>query len=469
MRGKYDADSGPLYKAKPPEKNVNGSLRHISAALTTDIRSSDGLGFPFLLFLIYLVMEYGRPADPMGIPLVTSILLFVWWLLSPNRTWTIQFPYFLLLLCVIAVMGPFAVNSYSIWRGFRGMAVQLLCIAMPLIQFTSSLRRAFTFTSAFLAVLVYAAIYGITHGGVGPGGPIGDENDLALVLSMALPFAFVGAISRTSIWQRLISLACVVLMLFATMLTFSRGGFLALAAVLIYCFSLLLRKKTLIGFLMVCILGLAGMIFAPPEYWAEIATIQQDASDTEEGTGALRREFWTIARSMFYHNPIFGVGLNNFTWNVTMYQTSEQLERAGRSYAGAAAHSLYFTVLAELGVSGFLLFSLILNQAYKDTSVVLRKASVQQDRTQTPAHVQADLRSQKHFQRLSLAASYAHAIRASLLGYLIGGAFLSIFPYPHIWLIVALAAGLRKATEVECIRHQGSSPASPIASAVASP
>jgi O-antigen ligase len=414
-------------------------------------------------------MEYGRPADPMGIPLVTSILLFVWWLLSPNRTWTIQFPYFLLLLCVIAVMGPFAVNSYSIWRGFRGMAVQLLCIAMPLIQFTSSLRRAFTFTSAFLAVLVYAAIYGITHGGVGPGGHIGDENDLALALSMALPFAFVGVISKASTWQRLISFVCVVVILIATMMTLSRGGFLALAAVLIYCFSLILRKKTLIGFLMLCILGLAGMLFAPPEYWAEIATIQKDAYDTEQGTGALRREFWTVARNMFYHNPIFGVGLNNFTWNISMYQTSEQLERAGRSYAGVAAHSLYFTVLAELGVSGFLLFSLILYQAYKDTSIVLRQAAGQQDHKHTPAHLQTDLRSQKHFQQLSLAASYAHAIRASLLGYLTGGAFLSVFPYPHPWLIVALAAGLRKATEVEYIRHQESSPASPIASDVASP
>lgn len=448
---------------------MNGSLRHSSAGVTRDIRSSDTLGFPFLLFLIYLLMEYGRPADPLGIPLVTSILLFVWWLVSPNRTWTIQFPYFLLLLSAIAVMGPFAVNSYSIWWGFRGMVVQLLCISMPLILFTSSLRRAFAFTSAFLAVLVYAAIYGITHGGVGPGGHIGDENDLALALSMALPFAFVGALFKASIWQRLTSLACVVLLLSATMVTFSRGGFLALAVVLIYCFSLLLRKKKLIGFLLLCILVLAGMLYAPPGYWDEIATISKDAYDTQQGTGALRREFWIVARNMFYHNPILGVGLNNFTWNVSMYQTSEQLQRAGRSYAGATAHSLYFIVLAELGISGFLLFSLILYQAYKDTGIVLRQASGQQDRKQTPAHVHTDLQAQIHFQQLSLAASYAHAIRASLLGYLTGGAFLSVFVYPHIWLIVALAAGLRKATEVECIRSQGSSPASPIASDVASP
>jgi hypothetical protein len=448
---------------------VNRPLPHGSAGVATDLGFPDALGYPFLLFLIYLLMEYGRPVDPMGIPLVTSILLFVWWLLSPNRTWTIQFPYFLLLLCVIAVMGPFAVNSYSIWHGFRGMAVQLLCISIPLIQFTTSLRRAFAFTSAFVAVLVYVAIYGIMHGGVGPGGHIGDENDVALVLTMALPFAFVGAMFKTSTWRRLTSFACVVLFAFATMVTFSRGGFLALTAVLIYCFSLLLRKRKLIGILLLCLLGLAGMLYAPSGYWAEIATIQRDAQDNQHGTGALRREFWAIARSMFYHNPILGVGLHNFTWNISNYQTSESLNRVGRSFSGNTAHSLYFITLAELGGSGFLLFSLILYQAYRDTGIVLRLASGQQGRRATPAQVQTDLRAQGHFQQLSLAAAHAHAIRASLLGYLTGGAFLSVFTYPHPWLIIALAAGLRKATEEECLRSQGSRPASPLESDVARP
>lgn len=443
------------------DSDLSQSATRLQRGITSSVPAKrlEPLGFPFFLLLLYLVMEYARPVNPMGIPLVISILLFVWWLTLPDKTWSPQIRNFILLLGVIAAMGPFAVNSYSVWWSFRSMAVQLLCICVPLIQLTSSLRRAFAFVPCFLAVMAYVAIYGITHGGFGPGGHIGDENDLALALSMALPLSVGGFLLQVSRVRRILSFGCFALIIFATMVTFSRGGFLALGAVLIYSFSLIFKKKPRIGFLMVGVLALAGWLYSPPGYWEEIGTITQDSRDTDHGTGALRREYWAVARRMFLDNPVLGVGLGNFTWNVPDYQSTEQLERAGRSYAGNVAHSLYFTLLAELGIAGQIVFSLILYQAYKDTQVVLRRASGPRARPTKDNTLPLGENTQTHPQLLNMAACYAHAVRAGILGYLVGGAFLSVFGYPHIWLLVALAASLRKATELESARdHESSLP-----------
>ena len=38
---------------------------------------------------------------------------------------------------------------------------------------------------------------------------------------------------------------------------------------------------------------------------------------------------------------------------------------------------------------------------------------------------------------------YAHAIRAALFGFLVSGTFLSIFGYPHFWLVTAMTVVLK--------------------------
>ena len=48
------------------------------------------LGFPFLLILLYLILEYARPANPMKIPMIISIILFFMWTTLPEKNWSPQ-------------------------------------------------------------------------------------------------------------------------------------------------------------------------------------------------------------------------------------------------------------------------------------------------------------------------------------------------------------------------------------------
>jgi hypothetical protein len=386
------------------------------------------LGFYVSLLLLYLVMEYGRPANPLKIPLMISVILFVGWFLQRDRRWSPQIVCFLLFLGTIAVMGPFAINSFAIYSGFQVMAVQLLCICAPLMHFLNSMRRVRIFLGGWVAILAYLAVFGLFHGGTGPGGHIGDENDLALALDMAIPMAFAFMRTARLAVVRIASAAVFVLMVITVCVTFSRGGFLGLAAVLLYCFFFMTKRKV-VALLFVAV-AVFALVNAPEAYRERLGTIIGEAQGTEQGSGSLRQEFWAVARQMYYANPVFGVGLNNFTWNVDRYMPAEQLERMGRSFSGTVAHSLHFTLLAELGSSGAVIFVLLVWFTFRDTGRVLRVA-----RTRDAPEGAAGHATRRDLAALAL---YAHAIRAALVGCLVAGTFLTVHTYPHFWVLVAL-------------------------------
>jgi len=403
-------------------------------------QKAERLGFPFLLILIYLFMEYVRPADPMKIPMVISVILFFSWVTLSRKHWSPQVILFVLLLPVIAVMGPVAKNSYSIFWGFQVMAVQLFCIAVPIIHFVSSLRKVSVYVNTVIAIFTYVAIYAMVHGGQGPGGIIGDENDVALAVTMVIPFAFASIFSARTRMHKVLYVGIVGLMVASVISTYSRGGFLGLIPVLFYCFLLLPKKRTGVAIGIVLVAGV--LMFAPQSYWDEMATIERDAVDTEQGTGALRRDYWEIAWRMFLDNPIVGVGLDNFTWNIPEYQSEEQYGRMGRGFAGSAAHSIYFTLLAELGIAGAFIFTALVWYDVQDTGSTIKAIRGWKGMKTGLVGGGRTLAGD-----LGTAEYYAHAIRASLLGYLVSGVFLSVFTYPHFWLLTALTVALRLATE----------------------
>lgn len=405
-------------------------------------REHEKVGLPLVLILTYVVMEYARPANPMKIPMVISIVLFLSWLALGKKNWCPQVVCFLLLLAVIAVMGPFAINNFSIWVGFRLMTIQLLCICVPIIHFAATIHKWDVLCRGLIAVYVYVGLYGLLHGGIGPGGHIGDENDLALALNTMMPLAFFSMFVVTSRAWKLVSGVAFVLMAAGVVASFSRGGFLGLATVLLYCFVISPRKK--LAVVLAIFLGIGASMFAPDTYWKEIASIKEAATDTEQGTGALRREYWTIAWNMFLHNPVLGVGLDNFPWNVPEYQSEEQHVRAERSYAGAVAHSLYFTLVAELGLAGALIFLSLLWFNFRDLRAIARTGREWAGRQGGGREGAVPRAGEAVARDLDKARYYAHALAAGFLGYLISGFFLSVFTYPHMWVLTALTAALKE-------------------------
>jgi len=184
-----------------------------------------------------------------------------------------------------------------------------------------------------------------------------------------------------------------------------------------------LRSVVLLGVLAVSVVS-----FAPENYGDRIRSIWEEGASG--GTGEERVYTWKIAWEMFVDNPIIGVGQGNLPYRFGEYEGSRTVFE--RSRAGRAAHSLYFTLLPELGMVGGFIFVLMTLATTKDL-LLLRKLS--------------SLRAGDSHRQLATkqrAQALTYAIGGSLIAYLIGAIFISTLYYPNYWLLTAFALALKR-------------------------
>jgi hypothetical protein len=395
----------------------------------------DRLGFFFPLLLAYPLFEYGRPENPLGIPMILSSLLLLGWLAQGNKRWYPQIWYFFALIALTCVGTLLAVNTYSAFWHTYGLTVTLLGTCVPLMYFATSLRKITFFIYALLAAFVYAALYAITHKGFGPGWQ--DENYVGVLMSMAFPFAYFSIFIAERVFSRVVFAVAAGLFVAAVVVSFSRGGFLGMAVVLLYCVIRSPKRWPLL--LVGPVLAIAIAAFATPQYWSEMETI----TDPGEKTAELRLDLWKIAFWMFEANPLTGVGPGNYVWNVGDFQSSEQFARYHRSLAASAVtHSLYFELLAELGLVGTILFVATLYRNHRDLRFVDRETREEPEGASASAR---DVRRARYYER---------ALAGSFVGVLACGATVSILYYSHLWILTAMVVALKESTRALLDRGQ---------------
>jgi O-antigen ligase len=81
--------------------------------------------------------------------------------------------------------------------------------------------------------------------------------------------------------------------------------------------------------------------------WNSIFPTLEEGSDTV----GIRYELWNTAMRMVEDKPITGVGINQFANNVLKYS-----DPLSSTVVVVGAHSIYFSVIAETGVIGFVFF-----------------------------------------------------------------------------------------------------------------
>jgi hypothetical protein len=123
---------------------------------------------------------------------------------------------------------------------------------------------------------------------------------------------------------------------------------------------------------------------------------------------------------MFKANPL-GVGGGQFAIHFPEYQGDAF---GAHGMWGREAHSLWFTILAELGIPGVILFA---------------------------AHMRANWKVLRHLRKLPpveerpLPVILSTAFFASFAGYFAAGTFLSTLYYPHYWYMSALLVATDRA------------------------
>lgn len=388
---------------------------------------------PVVLLSLWLITEIARPSYPLKIPLVCSLALAGYWLSMPVKRWD-PVILFALGFVVVGWLGvPFAVNQYAAFWACYGMTVIVCAVSIPAAHVLRSVSQFHLYVGSFLAATAYVGVFAIGHGGYGPAGAWGgqDENYVAAMMSAALPFAYFGFSATRKISLRLLFILLLAITIAATVIGLSRGGFLGIALGGFFCFLYSPRKLAATATAIVGILAL--VVVAPASYWDEVRSI----TDTKEGTADHRLELWKIATREYLDNPVLGVAPGNFRWRIGEYQTEEQIEHFGRSMAGAAiVHSTYFEVLSETGTVGSVCFLGMVGLTFRD----LRRVSKRCDRVLRKGARRLHPAAR---QSLEWARAYALSFQGGLLGFLVCSAFLSTTYLSTIWVMCAASVALR--------------------------
>jgi O-antigen ligase len=396
--------------------------------------------FPFYLVLFSLLLEFGRPQDMAGIKgiplpsIVDAMIAGIVFLFSGKLNFdNRQTKLWIALLAVMAFHVPIATNNFWALMIFKDMAL-LFCVYLGIITYINTIERMRTLLRVWLAIHLILAVLGIIAKGRGVGGWLGDENDFCMELNVVIPFVFFALTSSANKSHRIIYASLLCLFVLAAMTTLSRGGFIGLATVGTYCW---MRSSKKIGaILLVGLLVIFMIAFAPAEYWQEIESITDEQTMTT-GTGGDRLYIWGIGWEMFLANPIIGVGQGNLPWDFEEYEAGRTF--LTKSRAGRQAHSAYFTLFPELGLVGIGIFGAMIYRNFKDTRHVeqLYKVSMRKNP------------SSKEGREFQFAAMFAHSLEGSMVGYLISSVFISTLYYPSFWIIMAFVVALRNVTVKE--------------------
>lgn len=227
----------------------------------------------------------------------------------------------------------------------------------------------FTHDFGGLARIKYAQIYGTTFE---PriAGPLGDPNFFAQILILVVPFALYLAWTEEDGRRRALAFCAAGVAGIATIFTYSRGGALALAGVVLL--SVLGRgisfRKASLGVLP--LLAIAW-IALPDDFAQRLTTLSQLLPGAEEvlrpdSSFGERKLFTAAAWRMFEDYPLIGIGVGNYGFHFLEF--AARVGSDARLYVtpteGYYPHSLYLEVAAETGVVGLLVFGLALAASF---------------------------------------------------------------------------------------------------------
>ena len=321
----------------------------------------------FLFIALYVILVIIRPqdypalVDSMPFPLMPSMLALglLGWLISTRKRFDAP-QYLLLLLFLLVVMLSKVVN------GWPGGAIEQLGQFGPVVvayvllaNATTTLVQVRRMMAVFALCATVLALHGVQQVMTGVSwtgvefsqgsriqyvGIFNDPNDLGLLFVMCLPMAgYLSGRGGMLGLRRLFWLAVAALLVYAIVLTDSRGTMLAAALVVgLYVW----RRFNLFAAATVGAIGLA-VLMAIPSRLQEI--------DASESSAAGRVDAWYEGFLMFFSRPILGIGAGNFA-----------------DYNTITAHNSFVLVLAETGIVGFTLWFAFVGYGFLMMGAVLR-------------------------------------------------------------------------------------------------
>jgi O-antigen ligase len=213
--------------------------------------------------------------------------------------------------------------------------------------------------------------------------------------------------------------------------TYSRGGFLSLAAAVLAFIAL--QKKRAAGLTAVGVVLLLVLFVVPlPQAYVDRLSTIRTYEEIGEDSAMSRPHFWKVAVRMAEQNP-FGIGLRQYDNAYDLYDFLD-----GRYGRGRSVHSSHYQVLAELGYPGAAVWAcLLLYSLFTGWRLRSRSSS--------------PYMPEEH---RALLFTCANALTVSMAAFMVGGSFLALALNDLTWLTFAMLAALDRWSHAECARTQ---------------
>lgn len=314
----------------------------------------------------------------------------------------------------MALTSATALSPEEAWEGWR----QFAKIVLFLLATAAAMQSRERITALVWVSTMSIGFYGIkgglytlrTAGGgmvLGPDGSfISGNTEIALALTMTVPLLWWLYQQTDRKWIRRGLLAAAGLTAIAVIGSYSRGGFLAIAAMSAFMW-LKGRNKLLIGVLL-ALAAPAVALFMPEAWFAKMATIR---TYDEDHSAMGRINAWQFAINLAAERPLVGGGIGAFAPDLF-------LRLAPDPYHYQDAHSIWFEVLGEQGYGGLVLFLLMWAFTWAAGGSIGRLARGRPD--------------------LAWAADLGRMVQVSLIGYWVGGSFLGLayWDYPYLLMVL---------------------------------
>jgi probable O-glycosylation ligase (exosortase A-associated) len=360
---------------------------------------------------------YSMPfAQVTAITLITSIFFSKEKKQIPVNAITIIWIIFLIYMGVTTV---FAFYPDDAWLQYKKVIkIQLIVfLTMMLITDMNKLRQliwVIVISIGFYSVKggIFTLLTGGSYRVWGPAASfIEDNNELAVAVLMIIPLMVYLWQATDNKWVKRILIFSIITSLFTVVGSQSRGALLAIMAVGV--FYWIKSEKKIISGIFIAILAVALLAFMPESWYSRMNTIKT----YEEDASAMGRiNAWHYAFNVANDN-IFGLGFESWSFPTFSLYAPNPLDVH-------AAHSIYFTVLADHGWIGLFLFVLIFVMTWRSLAKIIKETK---DRIEL-----------KEYYYLS------KMLQIGFIGYLSGGAFLSLSYFDLPWHFVSFVILLRE-------------------------
>lgn len=188
-----------------------------------------------------------------------------------------------------------------------------------------------------------------------PAGTLGHPNVLAMFLNLLLPIVIFATLWDKRPLIRLVLLAGIVLALIAEVWSGSRGGWLGLGTALGLGYFLWSRKRGKNPFIG---LGIAGLVLLVSfaTLFLSSETFQRRLVEGDKGAADVRYPLMEVAMEMIKANPVLGVGLDNYTQEMVLYDRTNLFIAYRYMHQ---VHNTFLMIAAETGIVSLVIFAVV--------------------------------------------------------------------------------------------------------------